>query len=124
MAALGAALDDKGADKPLTAGGVFLAWSPWIIMAVFLVISGFLRQAENEKGPIDLGVVKSAYPVQIPGLHKEVERAYQLQKLLPEGAEAVPGEPNVFVVKEKDKAGNLVYFDKESCAVAWANQGN
>src|SRR4051812_15837263 len=43
VAALGAALDDKDADKPLTAGSVFLAWSPWIIMAAFLVASGWVK---------------------------------------------------------------------------------
>jgi lactate permease len=73
-------------DHPLTARSVILAWSPWLIMAAFLVVSGFLRQIENEKGPIDLGFVKSAYPMEIQGLHKQVERAARLQKPLPEGS--------------------------------------
>jgi lactate permease len=101
VAALNAALDDKDADKPLTAGRVMLAWSPWIIMAAFLVASGWAKQ-EEKTGALDLGIVKSFYIADVPTLHDKVERAYQLQKLLPEGAEPVPGEPNVFVIKEKD----------------------
>jgi lactate permease len=89
-------------ELPLTARRVIVAWSPWIIMAAFLVYSGWLK-VQEKKAPLDLGVVKSLYAVPVPGLHNEVERAYQLQKLLPEGATPVPGEPNVFVIKEKDK---------------------
>src|SRR6266545_1581035 len=64
--ALGAALSDKDADKPLTAGRVTLAWSPWIIMAVFLVASGWVKQ-EEKTGALDLGIAKSFYIVDVPG---------------------------------------------------------
>lgn len=78
-------------EKPLTAGTVILAWSPWIIMAVFLVISGFIRQQEKS-GALDLGLVNSFYVEKVPTLHNEVERAYELQKLAPaEGLVPVPG---------------------------------
>jgi len=78
-------------DEPLTAGRVILAWSPWVIMAVFLVVSGFLRERENKHGALDLGIVESLYVVPVPTLNKEVERAYELQKLAPEGLVPVPG---------------------------------
>ncbi|MCI0703933.1 MAG: L-lactate permease [Planctomycetia bacterium] len=98
-----AALQGPPAEEvPLTAGRVILAWSPWLIMATFLVLSGWGRQIEK-KGPIDLGIVDSFYAVKIPGLHNEVERAYQLQKLLPKDAEPVPGEPNMFRIMKKDE---------------------
>jgi L-lactate permease len=77
-------------EQPLTARRVILAWSPWIIMAVFLVISGWVKLIEK-KGPIDLGIVDSFYVPKVPTLHDEVERAYQLQKLAPEGLTPVPG---------------------------------
>jgi lactate permease len=99
VAALGAALDDKDADKPLTAGSVFLAWSPWIIMAAFLVVSGWVKQ-EEKKGAIDLGIAKSFYIVDVPTLHNEVERAYQLQKLAPADLVPVPGKPGEFTDKD------------------------
>src|SRR5581483_3619694 len=79
------------AEKQLTARAVILAWSPWVIMAVFLVVSGVLR-VEEKTGPLDLGIVKSYYLPRVPTLHNEVERAYQLQKPLPtQGLSAVGG---------------------------------
>jgi lactate permease len=87
-------------ELPLTARRVIIAWSPWIIMAVFLVISGFLKQQEKN-APIDLGIVNSLYTEQVPELHNEVERAYQLQKLAPEGAvPAAGGEPGEYVAAD------------------------
>jgi lactate permease len=79
-------------DKPLTTGRVILAWSPWLIMAVFLGVSGKLREMEGKSGPLDLGIVKSLYVEKVPTLHNAVERAYQLQKPAPaEGVTRVPG---------------------------------
>jgi L-lactate permease len=109
VAALGTALEAPKDEKPLTAGRVILAWSPWVIMAVFLVISGFLRQVENEQGPIDLLIVKSAYPMQVPGLHKEVERAYELQKLAPADIEPVPGgAPDEYYTTKPDGTKTVI----------------
>ena len=70
---------------PLTAGRVILAWSPWIIMALFLVVSGIMREREKN-GPLTLGFVDSFYVVKVPTLHNEVERAYLLQKPFPAAA--------------------------------------
>ncbi|HEY3790020.1 MAG TPA: L-lactate permease [Urbifossiella sp.] len=65
----------------MTAGSVFFAWSPWIIMGVFLVVSGVLREKETaDKKPLDLGFAQSYYDPAVPSLHREVERARQLQK--------------------------------------------
>ncbi|MBA4064609.1 MAG: L-lactate permease [Isosphaera sp.] len=75
------------AEKPLTPGRVILAWSPWVIMAVLLALSGLLKDAEK-KGPIDLGLANSFYAEKVPTLHNEVERAYDLQKLAPPDAAA------------------------------------
>jgi L-lactate permease len=82
VAALNTALSDPHPELPLTAGRVIWAWSPWIIMAVFLILSGVVKDMEK-KGAIDLGVVKSFYVEKVPTLHNEVERAYELQKLYP-----------------------------------------
>jgi lactate permease len=72
-------------EKPLTVGSVMLAWSPWVIMAAFLVGSGFLKDTEK-KAPIDLGIVNSYYVEEVPTLHNQVERAYEIQKLAPDDA--------------------------------------
>jgi lactate permease len=88
-------------EEPLTTRRVIVAWSPWVIMAIFLVISGFMRERESKKGPIDLGVVDSLYVVPVPTLHNEVERAYQLQKVAPEGLTPKPGgAPDEFVTAD------------------------
>ena len=101
VAALAAALRDPNAELPLTARRVIVAWSPWIIMAGFLVASGILKQEEKKHGPLDLGIVKSAYAEPVPTLHNEVERAYRLQKLVPDGAVPVPGgEPGEYATAD------------------------
>jgi lactate permease len=109
VAAMNAALDDKDA-KPLTAKTVIVAWSPWIIMALFLVASGWAKQ-EEKKGAIPLGFADSFYIVDVPTLHDKVERAYQLQKLLPKDAVPVPGEENTYIIKENGKDKKVVAQD-------------
>ena len=90
-------------ETPLTPGRVLQAWSPWVIMAAFLVVSGMLR-VEEKTGPLMLGPVKSFYDEPVPTLHNEVERAYQLQKLAPaEGLAAVGGVPATEAVVAEGK---------------------
>ena len=102
VATLTAALRDPHPELPLTARRVILAWSPWLIMAAFLVVSGVAKQQEKKQGrPLDLGIVQSYYLADVPTLHNEVERAYLLQKLLPDDAVPVPGEPDTYIIKEK-----------------------
>ena len=72
---LGADIHD---DKPLSLGLVAKAWSPFVIMALCLGVIGFARQLEKP-GPIDLGIINSYYPIKVPSLHMEVERADRLQ---------------------------------------------
>ena len=65
-------------DRPLTPGLIMRAWSPFVIMALCLGVIGFARQLEKP-GPIDLGILDSYYPIKVPSLHMEVERADRLQ---------------------------------------------
>jgi L-lactate permease len=81
------------AHPPLTAGLVAKAWLPFVVMAVCLGAIGIARQMEKN-GPIDLGVGKSYYPVEVPTLHLDVERAGRLQRVMtPELAGALIGGP-------------------------------
>jgi lactate permease len=67
-------------DEPkLTAWVVFRAWSPFLIMAGCLVVSGILRTQEK-RGPVMLGPVQTEYKFEVPTLHKEVVRAEKLRK--------------------------------------------
>ncbi|MCU0704433.1 MAG: L-lactate permease [Fimbriiglobus sp.] len=78
-------------DRPLTPGLVARAWSPFVVMSVCLGLIGVARQMETpeveENGrrvkksvPIDLGFAQSFYKIEVPFLHKQVERADRLQK--------------------------------------------
>jgi lactate permease len=64
---------------PLTTTSVCRAWGPFALMSVFLMVSGLVRQQEA-KGPVYLGSVQTNYMIPIPGLHKEVARAKELQE--------------------------------------------
>jgi lactate permease len=85
---------------PLTTRSVIKAWTPFALMSLFLMLLGFVRQAEG-KGPLvifDAGSItlseatpdnpgqkirlrlQTMYEVPIPWLHKQVERAGRLQK--------------------------------------------
>lgn len=80
-------------NRPLTTWLVVRAWSPFVVMAICLGLIGVARQVEK-KGPIDLGVVKSYYGIEIPTVHNEVERADRLQKVMtPELAGSLMGGP-------------------------------
>lgn len=93
----------------LTPGRVILAWSPWVIMAVFLVISGILREREKN-GPLELGIASSFYVEKVPALYVadeggyQVERAHRLQKLYPAaGLSAVAGAAPVEAALAEEK---------------------
>jgi lactate permease len=88
--------------EPLTAGLVAKAWSPFVVMALCLGVIGVARQMEKN-GPIDLGVAKSFYKVEVPTLHMQVERADRLQKVGATGDERL--EKAVFEVKWLTAAG-------------------
>jgi lactate permease len=66
---------------PLTAGQIAKAWTPYALMSICLILTGFLRQQEGH-GDVWVipDVLKSRYLVDIPTLHEEVERAARLQK--------------------------------------------
>ncbi len=70
-------------EMPLTFKSVTLAWMPWILMALCLVGSGVIKEMEKANGgSINLFGLKSTYDIQIPGLHKQVQRA---EALVPPG---------------------------------------
>jgi len=70
-------------EAPLTFRTVSVAWAPWILMALCLVASGVVRHLEGEKGgALDLFGLKTYYDLEVPGLHKRVQRA---DRLVPPG---------------------------------------
>jgi len=75
---------------PLTPWTVLRAWSPFVIMSLLLLATGFVRQMEA-RGPVHIGAVRTNYMIAIPTLHKQVVRAPELREdngeAKPEGAE-------------------------------------
>jgi lactate permease len=62
---------------PLTAGRVALAWAPFAIMSVVLLLTGIVRQREGQRkelGPVMIGPVETNYILPIPTIHKQVMR--------------------------------------------------
>lgn len=73
----------KGDDTPLTPRSVFVAWMPWLLMALCLVGSGVVKHMEKRNGgALEFLGVRTYYDIDVPGLHKRVQRA---ERLVPPG---------------------------------------
>jgi lactate permease len=70
-------------EAALTAWDKAVAWAPYAIMSFFLLLTGFVRQAEAT-GPVHLGPIQTNYMIPVPGLHRE---SYRDARLLEEGKE-------------------------------------
>src|SRR5204862_4782156 len=57
-------------EPPLTVWNMTVAWAPYAIMSVFLLLTGFVRQKEGT-GLVYLGPIQTNYMIPIPGLHRE-----------------------------------------------------
>jgi L-lactate transport len=86
-ALVGSATAAKEADEhPLTAKSITLAWTPYVLMSVFLLLTGFVRQMEGHH-PVFIGPIQTNYMIPIPGLHEQVLRDPELKE---EGKEPKP----------------------------------
>lgn len=84
---------EKSADKsleksivqetPLTAWKISVAWFPFVLMSILLLLTGLVRQREGErntKGPARIGPLETNYIVPMPGLHKQSIRDARLHE--------------------------------------------
>jgi L-lactate permease len=80
--ALLANANPAGTHEPLTARSIAVAWMPFVLMSVALMLTGLVRQREPG-GPgkpfITVGGVQTNYLLPIPYLHEDVERDPFLQ---------------------------------------------
>src|SRR5262249_46555694 len=72
---LGPAAGPSG--EPLTAGKIAVAWMPFALMSVFLMLTGLVRQMES-KGPVKVAGIQTNYMIAVPWLHRQVERDPEL----------------------------------------------
>ncbi len=73
-------------EPPLTAWSITVAWFPFVLMSILLLLTGLVRQREGERktlGPARIGSIETNYIVPIPGLHQQSFR----DPLLQEGGE-------------------------------------
>lgn len=76
----------QNSEPPLTVWNKVVAWAPYAIMSLFLLLTGFVRQAEGH-GPVRVGPIQTNYLIPIPGLHLE---SYRDPRLLEESREHLP----------------------------------
>jgi lactate permease len=55
-------------EPPLTWKSVSVAWAPYALMSVLLLLTGLIRQEEG-RGPVKVGPIQTNYMLQVPGLH-------------------------------------------------------
>jgi lactate permease len=96
---------ERGSDEePLTWANVTLAWAPYALMSVLLLLTGLVRQREQH-GPIRLGPIETKYAIPIPLLDGASQRDARLQE---PGQEARP-ERAVFDVPWLTAPGSPVF---------------
>jgi lactate permease len=76
-----------GEDIPLTFRTVSLAWAPYILMSVLLLLTGLVRQQERH-GPVRVGPIQTNYIIPVPGLHNQ---SYRDPRLHPVRTEQTAG---------------------------------
>ena len=73
--------------KPLTARNITLAWTPFIVMSVLLMLTGIVRQKEG-KGPVLIPgtSIQTNYMIAVPTLDRQTERDPRLHPVKMEEA--------------------------------------
>ncbi len=84
-----AAKKPGAAETPLTWWTVSVAWMPFAVMSVLLMLSGFVRQAEGHH-PIFIGPIRTNYMIPIWGLNNETERDDNLHPIKTINTELTP----------------------------------
>jgi lactate permease len=70
--------------KPLTFANVTLAWMPFILMSIFLMLTGIVREKEGNRGKdgpvlIPGTNIETNYLIEVPTLHNQVQREKRLR---------------------------------------------
>jgi lactate permease len=80
----GAAGDGAAPEKPLGFRSVSLAWAPFAIMSVFLLLTGIVRQKEPgrpDQPPVMMGPLQTNYLIPVPALHGQSYRDPRLHPI-------------------------------------------
>jgi lactate permease len=72
---------------PLTGRSVSLAWTPFVLMSILLLLTGFVRQQEESgQGPVKIGPIQTNYRIPVAGLDKQSHRNPRLHPVTAEQA--------------------------------------
>jgi lactate permease len=77
------------AEKPLTLASISLAWAPFALMSVLLLLTGLVRQMEG-RGPVKVAGIQTNFMISVPALDRQSYRDPYLQ--LGPGQEPAPAE--------------------------------
>jgi lactate permease len=77
-----------GREPPLTIGSVSLAWAPYALMSVLLLLTGFVRQMEGH-GPVTVAGLQTNFMIPVPTLHNQSHRDPRLHLVRGEQAAAL-----------------------------------
>jgi lactate permease len=69
----GAKAAAPAAEPALTSRAVSVAWAPYALMSLLLLLTGLVRQLEGQ-GPVHLGFLRTNYLIPVPFLHSEAQR--------------------------------------------------
>ncbi len=75
-------------ETPLTFWNVSMAWAPYALMSVLLLLTGFVRQKEG-RGPVKVGPIQTNYQIPIPALDSQSNRDPRLHTVKMEQAAAL-----------------------------------
>jgi lactate permease len=68
-------------EAPLTLRSVSVAWAPWVLMSVLLLLTGLVRQEESRRpGKVKWGPLFTNYMLEVPQLHKQTLRDPRLRE--------------------------------------------
>jgi L-lactate transport len=73
----------SGSEPPLTAWSITVAWFPFVLMSILLLLTGLVRQREGERskrGPVMVGPLETNYIVSMPGLDGQSFRDERLHE--------------------------------------------
>ena len=68
-------------EAPLTVRSVSVAWAPWVLMSLLLLLTGLVRQEEGRRpGKVECGPLCTNYLLEVPELHRQTLRDPRLQE--------------------------------------------
>lgn len=106
-------------EPPLTPWKVGVAWAPYALMSLLLLLTGLVRQKEQH-GPVPIGPLRSKYAIPISGLHGQSHRDPKLLLIRPEQVAAlVLNSPDPLAAIVAQSAWQLAPAEKAEFDFAW-----